>query len=289
MRLWVCIPVFNRLALTVRCLESLAVQDCPDYRIVLCDDGSTDGTSAFVRERYPEVVVLEGDGNLWWTGATNRCIEYVLGQCKPDDAIVTLNNDLEVESDYLSELSRVAQCYPGALIGSAAYDIHTGDLVDPGFRHSWWRASARRLDPVVDHLRDDPSLAAVTHLPGRGTLIPISVLHVIGLFDFKRLPQYGADYDLSFRAARRGYPIFIAYRAKVLSHVDETGLTEIRRRMSIGSFLRYLTNRRSPANLGVRFWLGFKNCPRGLLPWYLLADLTRTIGGYFLHHLRGQA
>ncbi len=289
MRLWICIPVFNRLELTRRCLASLRAQTYADYVVLVCDDGSTDGTAAYLAEHFPEVTVLPGDGELWWTGATNRCIEYALAHADAVDAVVTLNNDLEVEPGYLQALADTAERYPDALVGSAGYDISTGRLVDPGFRHSWWTSSARRLDPQTDALSDDPDVAEVTHLPGRGTLIPLRVLRAIGLFDFDRLPHYGADYDLSFRAARYGYRVMIAYRARVLSHVEETGLIKLRRRFSPVEFYRYLSSRRSPGNLRVRFWLAVNNCPRWLLPWSLLLDVARVIGGYFRHYLRSGA
>jgi GT2 family glycosyltransferase len=288
MRLWVCIPVFNRLGLTSRCIESLERQDYADYCLVVCDDGSTDGTADYLRERHPDVILLEGDGELWWTGATNRCIEYVLDNCDPADAVITLNNDLEVGPDYLSELAKVAQRYPASLVGSASYDIATGNLVDSGFRHSWISGSARRLDPKADSMPADPDVAEVTHLPGRGTLVPVRTLREIGLFDFGHLPHYGADYDLSFRAARHGYRVLIAYQARVMSHVEETGLTQIRKRFSPSAFWHYLTSRRSPGNLAVRFWLAVNNCPRWLLPWYFLVDFGRVMGGYFKHHLWGR-
>jgi GT2 family glycosyltransferase len=284
--IWICIPVFNRLQLTIRCLDSLRRQTYSDYQIIVCDDGSTDGTGEHIETHYPEVKLLKGDGNLWWTGATNRCIEYALKNCGEQDFILTLNNDLEVEENYLTLLSKVAQRYPDALIGSASHDIATGQLMDSGGRHSWITAKATPLDPKNDTLPDDPDVGEVTHLPGRGTLIPIKVLRHIGLFDFRRLPHYGADYDLAFRASRAGYRVLISYKAQVLSHIEETGLTKIRDTFKFSKFIDYLSSRRSPGNLRVRFWVAINNCPPLLIPSFLLIDTVRVIGSYIKHHLK---
>ena len=54
-----------------------------DYLIV--DDGSNDGTQQIVKETYPEVEILSGDGNLWWTGAMHLGVEYILGYAKWSD------------------------------------------------------------------------------------------------------------------------------------------------------------------------------------------------------------
>jgi GT2 family glycosyltransferase len=285
MKLWICIPVHNRLSFTKHCLASLWRQTWQDYQVVVCDDGSTDGTAELIRSEYPEVALIEGNGELWWTGATNCCVEYALAHAQDDDAIVTLNNDLEVEENYLEELARVAERYPLSLIGSAAYDIKNRKLVDPGFRHNWITAASRRLHPQDDHLPDDNDTAEVTHLPGRGTLIPVKIFKSIGLFDFKHLPHYGADYDFSFRARRHGFRTLIAYQARVFSHVEETGLHQVRKRFSLQGFAQYLTSRKSPGALRSRFWLAVNNCPPLLLPIYLGVDTCRVFGSYIRHFM----
>lgn len=286
-KLWVCIPVHNRVQLTVKCLEALANQDYSHFSVIVCDDGSSDGTAEVIAEKLPEVTVLNGDGSLWWTGATNRCVEYVMRHSVDSrDCVVTLNNDLEIPPNYLSSLANAALKYPGALITSVGYDIKTGRMVSPGYRHSWLTAKARAIDPATEHLPDDSSVASVTHAAGRGTLIPLEVFSKIGLFDERRLPHYGADYDLSFRAARAGHPVLVCFLAPVFSHVEETGMTSIRKNFSLAGFYQYLTSIKSPANLSVRWWLALKNCPKMLLPTFLLLDILFNVGSYFKYRPR---
>lgn len=285
MKLWVCIPVHNRIQFTIKCLESLRRQDYPDFVIIICDDGSTDGTAEQIRKRFPGVLILRGDGNLWWTGATNRCVEYAMQHSTdPSDCIVTLNNDLEVPENYLSTLATTAMKYPESLITSAGHDIKTKRLVSPGYRQSWLTTKARPIDPLTDHLPGDNNVAWVTHAAGRGTLIPLEVFRKVGLFDWRRLPHYGADYDFSFRARRAGYKALVSFLAPVFSHVEETGITRVREKFSLKGLYRYLTNIKSPASLRVRWWLAVKNCPRILLPSFLLLDLMFIMGSYFKYH-----
>src|ERR1044071_9943972 len=97
--IYIIIPVHNRLEATRRCLESLRNQMFTRFQILLVDDGSTDGTSEFVKENYPDVMLLTGDGNLWWTGAINLGIRYALLRGSANDAVLVINNDVEVYPD----------------------------------------------------------------------------------------------------------------------------------------------------------------------------------------------
>ena len=64
----IVIPVHNRKQYTRDCLHSLQKQTISSYRVIIVDDGSTDGTREMLRREFPEVIVLTGDGNLFWTG-----------------------------------------------------------------------------------------------------------------------------------------------------------------------------------------------------------------------------
>ena len=286
MKFWICIPVHNRVKLTVKCLESLSKQRYRDFRIVICDDGSTDGMADIVAERFPDTIILKGEGNLWWTGAINRCVLYVLAHAAhPTDCIVTLNNDLEVPEDYLASLSDAAGRYPQSIIASVAYDIKTRRVVSVGYRQSWWTSKSKSIDPTKDYLPSDNTVACVTHAAGRGTLIPIKIFQEIGIFDEKHLPHYGADYDFTHRARRAGYDVLVCLNARLFSHVDQTGLTAIRKGFSLKNMYRYLTDRKSPANLRSRVWLALNNCPKPLVVSYLLLDVLFIVGSYFKFHL----
>src|SRR6476659_7923642 len=94
--IYIVIPVHNRLDATRKCVQSLRRQNHAGFTIVLIDDGSNDWTSKFVKENYPEVIVLTSDGNLWWTGAINLGIRYAMVRGSAIDAVLVINNDVEV-------------------------------------------------------------------------------------------------------------------------------------------------------------------------------------------------
>jgi len=285
MKIWICIPVFNRKELTLKCLASLHQQTFTNFNVVICDHGSTDGTSVAIQQQFPEVVVIQADNSLWWTGAINHCVSYALEHAESQDTLLTLNDDTELPADYLFNLGKNYRKYPGAIITSVIHDIKTGQLVSSGYRQNWLIAREIPVSFESDHLPDDPNVVEVTHASGRGTLFPISAFEQLGLFNEKHFPHYGADYDFTFKAARANIPIYSCLDCKVLSHINDTGLVKVLNKFSLTSLTVYFTGMRSPASIKVRWWYGWNNCPIGILPIYMTMDIIRITGAYFKHFI----
>lgn len=289
MKIWICIPVFNRKEFTLNCLASLSRQSFFNFTVIVCDHGSTDGTSESIRDLFPQTVIIDADSTLWWTGAMNRCVKYVLEHAAEDDALLTLNNDTELSVDYLANLATNFHKYPKSIITSVVHDIKNGEpLPVAGYQQNWWLAKMTPLSFAQHHLTDDANTVELSHASGRGSLFPLVAFRHLGMFDERHLPHYAADYDFSFRAARAGFKIYACRDCHVLSYVEETGMTKVRNQFSWKSFVNYFTCIRSPANLPARWWLAWNNCPKGLLPSYILLDFVRIGGNYFRYFLLQQ-
>jgi GT2 family glycosyltransferase len=286
MKIWICIPVFNRLAFTLNCIASLQAQTVQNFTLVICDHGSTDGTTAAINQQFPDVVVINADSSLWWTAAINRSIAYALEKAQPEDLILTMNNDNEVPKDYLQNLLHNYALFPNAIITSVIHDINTGKLVSSGYRQNWLYATAYPVNFAKDHVVNFPKVVEVTHASGRGTLFPQAVFRELGLFDEQHLPHYLADYDFGFKATRAKYHIYSCLDCQVFSYIDETGLVKVLNKFSLSSFINYLTSIRSPGNLNARWWFALQNCPKKYLVSYILLDFLRVLGAYFKNLLK---
>lgn len=289
---FVVIPVRNRWELTRGCLESLSAQTYSNLSIVVVDDGSTDGTPEYIAAEFPHVLILRGDGDLWWTGATALGIDRVLSRCGEADFILTLNNDTRVEPGYVEVLVRVAAAYDGrVLVGSVAVDNRDCDTIVDGGPYIHWSTGKSGSFHVGESLRtvreSGVNQSEPDVLPGRGTLITVRCLREIGNFDAKRLPHYAADYEFAARARKAGYKLVMSYDAPVYSEVEATGVSTKRGRLSWGEFLRMFVSRRSPACLLYRWRFGVRSAPPHLVPLYLLMDTARVIGGGLRDQIRG--
>jgi len=268
MKIHIIIPVHNHCENSLECLRLLSVQTWKDFDITLTDDGSTDGTYEVIRERFPDVVVLRGDGNLWWTGSINIALNHVLDHAQGTDYVLTLNNDTKFHADYLQKLADAAIQRPDALIGSVAIDEHDHrKVIDPGVYFDW-----RTCKQTAGEFRQGCFFSdQVNRLSGRGTLIPVRVFRTVGLYDGRRLPHYGADYELSIRASRHGFPLCVYYGAVLYSDATVSGLKSLpHRRISLSEALELLCSNKSVWNVKKRFYFRLLCCPGRYLPRNLL-------------------
>jgi len=54
----VIIPTFNRKDLVTRAIESVVNQTLQPYELIVIDDGSTDGTSEFIKTEFPQIKIV---------------------------------------------------------------------------------------------------------------------------------------------------------------------------------------------------------------------------------------
>ncbi len=277
--IYTVIPVHNRLHFTAACVQSLMQQRYTNHTIIVVDDGSTDGTAAYLKQHYPEAIIVGGDGNMWWTGATNAGVQKALELSVSDaDYILTLNNDLVVKEDYLDALLAVAAKHSKAIIGSVSVNINAPDTIH--FAGTRWNSKTAKYGPGLtaplsySDLKSSTDALSTDLLPGRGILIPVKVFKEIGLYDIQHFPHYMADEDFSLRAKKRGYKLVIATAAVVYNHVEATGLNN--RKKNWKYYKDVFTSIKSPANSRYR-WHWAKRHATIYPPVYFTIDVARIV------------
>lgn len=277
--LHIIIPVFNRKHFTKDCLISLREQTYQHFKVVVVDDGSTDGTYEMVKNDFPEVDILRQEGDLFWTAATNIGIRYALAQGA--DAVMTLNNDTVALKDFLEKMSYWAQKEPDALLGAFALDFSSQKPVYGGGIINWKTDTRQDLLKSLQP-KDYKGLHKVTHFPGRGLWIPRKVLEKIGLFDEKVFPHYYADYDYTHLAYRSGFKIYCNYDAKLYTYPEASGDRQNRKQKSLKSYFNHLFGIKGGGNLRNFTIYAFRNCPPIYMPGFLAIGYSKRIFGYLL-------
>ena len=95
----VVIVHYNGERLLDACLASVQAQVYRPVEVILVDNGSSDGSIAMARVKYPDVRVIAQGTNLGFAEGNNRGVEAATGEY-----VVLLNNDTEVTADWLPGL-----------------------------------------------------------------------------------------------------------------------------------------------------------------------------------------
>lgn len=203
------------------CLSSILKQSYNNFKVILVDNNSTDGSVDFVKDNFPEVEVIALNMNYGFVAGNNIGIKYALEKYNPD-YILLLNNDTKI----------VRQDTLKRLIGIAENDKKTGilgcKLIYPDGRIQDVYAKTTRLSLtgfISIHPKEKNyagNLYKVDIVNGAAFLIKRSVIDKIGLLDEGFSPMYGEEIDFCIRARRCGYLIKVVPSLEVIHYVGQS-------------------------------------------------------------------
>ena len=203
---WVVVLNWNGLADTLVCLASLRRLRYTGTRVVVVDNGSTDGSVAAIR-RDPAndgVEIVEANSNLGYAGGNNLGIRHALD--RGADFVLVLNNDTTVDPMLLDELLAAANRQPDAgCFGPWIYYMHDQERL--WFtRSDWDPAKSAFTAPGKGCLASELSSApaATDYVCGAALFFRAAVVRQIGLLDERFFLVY-EDNDWCFRARRAGF------------------------------------------------------------------------------------
>jgi hypothetical protein len=237
------------------CLDAVAAQEGADAEVILVDNGSTDGTAAFVRRRFPWVRLVALAENRGFAGGNNAGVREARGRF-----IVVLNNDTVPETGWLAALLRGRDAGgPNALASSRIVYMHDPRVIDSAGDGllRWGGAFKRHHGASVEAAAESREVFGVC---GAACVIPRQVFDELGGFDEDFFVSH-EDVDLSYRARLLGYPSLYVADAVVRHH----GSVTLGRVSPCAVF-------HGQRNLE---WMYFKNTPASLL--------VRTLPGHLVY------
>ncbi len=216
---------------TLVCLSSLKkIRKRRDIHLSLLvvDNGSTNDSVAVIRQKHPEVTVLETGENLGFTGGNNYGMRYALD--RNADYVWLLNNDTIVDPHVLdlTDAFRGAVGVAGSKIYFASgHEYHRDRYSEKDRGRVLWYAggsidwanmyaSHRGVDEVDAGQYDEAS--ETDFITGCSMMISRGVLEKIGLLDDAYYLYY-EDLDYCLRAKKAGFRL-VYYPQSVLWHVN---------------------------------------------------------------------
>lgn len=253
----VLIACHNRREKTLRCIErllELETQFCVSLRVFLFDDGSSDGTSEFVEQHFPDIRIFRGDGSFFW----NRGMHAVFdGALKEDFSyFLWLNDDTLLNENALDVLF-------GAALGSKGDQpscIVVGAISDPTSGLITY-GGGRRLNPLLrpflyQLLSPNGRPQEIDVMNGNVVLIPRAVAKIVGNLD--PIFEHGmGDTDYAFRARKLGIKILLSPQYVGVCSRNPTAGTFHDKSASLSTRVRYAFSRKG---LPLRSW--FAICSR---------------------------
>ena len=208
----VIIPNYNGIAYLDGVLASLERQTCRDFETILVDNGSADGSVAFVTGNYPWVHIVELPENFGFSRAVN---EGIYAARTP--YVLLLNNDTEVEPDFVEEMLACIRRHENAFSCSARMvRFHQRNQIDDAGNYycalGW--AFARGKGKDIHCFEKEQKI--FTSCAG-AAIYRKKIFEKIGYFDEEHF-AYLEDIDVGYRARIQGYENWFAPKA-VVYHV----------------------------------------------------------------------
>jgi GT2 family glycosyltransferase len=248
----VLLTCFNRRQKTIDCIDAIFSQSAfndVELDFFVTDDGSKDGTSEALIQRYPKIRVLKGNGALYWNGGMRLSWAEAL---KYDyDFYLWMNDDTFLYPDTIQRmLVTHARCMrntgkAGIIVGSTHDDAGQTSYGGELQKDRLHPLTLVKIEPTKEPQQCDT-------FNGNCVLVPREVTKVLGNLDAGFVHAMG-DTDYGLRAKRSGIPMWVmpSYAGRCVNDHQISGSFSDR---SLPVTAR-IKNIMSPKGLPWRAWL----------------------------------
>jgi len=198
---------WNGMEDTIECLESLKNITYPNYETLVVDNGSTDGSVECIRERYPDIEILENKDNLGFAEGNNVALR-LLGD-RGTKYCLLLNNDTVVDPYFLSELVDIIENDKKiGIVGPTVYYYDDVERIQSaGGKVCWNKGTA-------PHHTNNNEIKDVDYIMGCALLAKCELIGNIGYLNANYF-AYWEEVDWCVRARKAGYRIVHVPASKI--------------------------------------------------------------------------
>lgn len=233
----VVILSYNTKELTRLCLKSLAGSNLSSYRmeVIVCDNGSTDGSVTMIKDEFPDVVCIDNKKNLGFAAGNNPGLKRAKGRY-----VLLLNSDTEVSKHALSEMIVFMDTHSDAGASTCKLTLADGTM-DPachrGFPTPWvsftYLTKLEKLFPKTrlfgqyhQGYKDVSTVHEVDCISGAFFMVRRTAIDAVGLLDEEYF-MYAEDIDWAYRIQKAGWKILYNPKVTVLHKKKQSGRANI--------------------------------------------------------------
>ncbi len=210
---------WNGKELTLDCLGSLVKIQYDNYKILVVDNGSTDGSVEAITMKFPTIEIFKNGSNIGYAAGNNAGFEFIKN--RNAEYIIFLNNDTIVDENFVEPLvkpllnsTNIDQTVPKIFYANDVDRIwYTGGVVN-FWLGQIYHIGIRKID------NSKYSVAKYTdYATGCCFCMRYKDFEEIGGFD-ESFPMYGEDVDLSLRIRSYGKEILFVPDSKIWHKVS---------------------------------------------------------------------
>lgn len=267
---------FNKVNYLKGCLESLYKSDFEDliYDVIVVDNASTDGSPDFIKENYPQIILLENETNTGGSGGFDRGIRYAIQE--EYNYVVLLDNDILLEKNTILNLFKYIKENPKAgAVGSKICTMDNPDILQEMGSFIDYENKFNVYTPLKSHKDDSllPEVVECDYVPACCMITTKEVLEKVGSFNTEHF-IYWDDMDWCTRVKRENYEIYAINSSRVFhkmgaaNHTNTFGLYYFERNR-IMFFLKYIEDDK------------FDNFSNILCDWFLRMSFFSNLKGNY--------
>jgi glycosyltransferase involved in cell wall biosynthesis len=210
MKILVVIPVFNKAATLSRAIDSVLQQDHKNYKILVIDDGSSDGSAVVAKQFEPKgAIVITTTQNNGVSATRNQGLQYAID--KEFTHVALLDADDYWQPNHLSTLDLLTQKFPNAQAFSTNYMLKRPRKIYKTKFSNLHSEEDQQLEFFFTNNFLNPILRCST------IMVVTATLGNIGMFDKKFTHFEDIDWFI-----RIGMNVPVAFSQKVTVSIDET-------------------------------------------------------------------
>ena len=226
---------YNGFGFLEPCIDSVLRSNYSNFEVILVDNASWDESLSWAEAKAREngrLRIIKSAKNLLFTGGNNLGIANAKGEL-----IIILNNDTEVDPDWLREIvlvmadKNIGAAQPKILVHKSSplrIDYAGGDLDRYGY------SQGRRRHQIEINIPD--KIEEIFYAGGTAMILRSNILKEVGLFD-QKFGAHWEDVDLSWRIRLRGYRIVLIPKA-VVYHKGSQSMSQFVSRHRVAWYVR---------------------------------------------------
>lgn len=257
-RITVLMAIYNCAVTLEEAIDSLYAQTYKDFKLVLCDDASTDNTYDVAKsyaDRYNNIILIRNEQNSKLAASLNRCLEYADTEyvARMDGDDISLPERFEKEINFLDN-------HPEYALVSCPmiYFDETGD----------WGAGKAKQEPTKE---DFKKITPFAHAP---CMIRTRVIKEVGGYTVNNYLVRGQDYYLWYKIYKQGY---VGYNLQEPLYKMRDDRNAMSRRTFKNRYKAFVVKRQVLRGLGFNYaW--FYAAPsflKGFIPAFLMTRIRK--------------